>query len=206
MTARPNLGICEICTYAKIIAAKNAVKYLRCSLHDENPTKFKKYPSLPLLICDGFSQQTKKAPPDGAQPTLPQNLLQAIGGRLVIQKFVEAFYARASADELIGHLFGEDVKAGQAKQSLFMEQWLGGEPVYSQIWGHPRLRIRHFPFVIGPNHSERWLELMKEALIQSGLTTDLINEIMSRLEPLAKHMINIDDDVPRKPQTDEWMD
>ena len=203
MTARLNHGICGVCTHATIVTAKTTAEYLRCSLSDHNPTKFKKYPSLPLITCDGFSKKTKN--PATEEPTSPQSLLQAIGGKPVIHKFVEVFYANASVDELIGHLFSENVKAGQAKQSLFMEQWLGGEPVYSKIWGHPRLRIRHFPFVIGPDHAERWLKLMREALIQSGIATDLTNEITNRLKPLAKHMINIDDDVPREPQTNKWM-
>lgn len=206
MTVSSDLGICGVCTHAEIIAAKNAAEYLRCSLHDQSPAKFKKYPSLPLIACDGFSAHSKKTLSSAEQTTLPQSLLEAIGGRPMVRKFVEGFYTRASADELIGHLFGEDIKAGQAKQSLFMEQWLGGEPVYSQIWGHPRLRIRHFPFVIGPTHSERWLELMEEALLESNITVKLVNEIMARLKPLAKHMINIDDDVPREPQAKKWLD
>ncbi len=206
MTVSSDPGICGVCTHAKTIATKNAAEYLRCSLHDQNPVTFKKYPSLPLIVCSGFSEHSRKTLSSTEQTALPQSLLQAIGGRPVVQKFVEVFYTRASADELIGHLFGEDLKAGQAKQSLFMEQWLGGEPVYSQIWGHPRLRIRHFPFVIGPAHSERWLELMEEALLESSVTVKLVNELMARLKPLAKHMINIDDDVPREPQAKKWMD
>jgi hemoglobin len=206
MTVNSNLGICGVCTHAKIIAAKNAAEYLRCSLHDQNPATFTKYPSLPLIACDGFSEHSKKTLSSAEQAALPQSLLQAIGGRPVVRKFVEAFYTRASEDELIGHLFGEDLKASQAKQSLFMEQWLGGEPVYSQIWGHPRLRIRHFPFVIGPAHSERWLELMEKALLESSVTVKLVNKIMARLKPLAKHMINIDDNVPREPRAKKWMD
>lgn len=204
MTARSNRGICGVCIHAKIVTAKNTAEYLRCSLSDQNPTRFKKYPSLPLLTCDGFSKEAEYTAT--ADPAPPQNLLQAIGGRSAIQKFVELFYASASVDELIGHMFSENIKAGQAKQSLFMEQWLGGEPVYSKIWGHPRLRIRHFPFVIGPDHAERWLELMGAALLQSGITPILANEIMDRLKPLAKHMVNIDDNVPREPQANKWMD
>ena len=37
---------------------------------------------------------------------------------------------------------------GREKQRLFLSQWLGGPGAYSERWGHPRLRIRHFPFVI----------------------------------------------------------
>ena len=61
---------------------------------------------------------------------------------------VEEFYRRVEADEELRRLFPEDLTEGREKQALFLEQWLGGEPRYSELYGHPRLRMRHFPFLI----------------------------------------------------------
>jgi hemoglobin len=96
-------------------------------------------------------------------------------------------------------LFPADLAPGIERQQLFLEQWLGGPPAYSELHGHPMLRRRHFPFVIGAQHAERWLEHMRAAFEAGAVDAALLDEIMQRLEPLARHMINEGEDVPREP-------
>ena len=91
-----------------------------------------------------------------AEPLIPPRLraqrqaelLDRIGGREVIERVVDAFYDAVETDEELRPLFPEDMDDGREKQKLFLEQWLGGEPRYSEQYGHPQLRRRHFPFVI----------------------------------------------------------
>jgi truncated hemoglobin YjbI len=40
---------------------------------------------------------------------------------------------------------------------MFLEQYWGGPTTYSDERGHPRLRMRHAPFVIDPDARDRWL-------------------------------------------------
>ena len=45
-----------------------------------------------------------------------------------------------------------------------MQDW-GGPRTYSEQRGHPRLRMRHAPFVIGPLEHDAWLRRMLAALL-----------------------------------------
>lgn len=122
-----------------------------------------------------------------------------IGGREAVRLIVVDFYARVATDPLLRPLFPEDLEPGIERQQRFMEQWLGGAPLFSEAHGHPMLRRRHFPFVIGSAHALRWLEHMRGAFAASGAPEELVDEIMQRLEPLAFHMVNEGQDVPRTP-------
>lgn len=132
-------------------------------------------------------------------------LFERIGGRATIERIVEEFYDRVEQDEELRPMFPEDIKAGREKQAMFLEQWMGGEQRYSTLYGHPRLRMRHFPFVIDQRQAGRWLRHMGEALRAAGVPEPEIAEILAGLGPLAKHMVNADQDVPRQPLGDAFL-
>lgn len=138
--------------------------------------------------------------PPPRQPTTRQpGLLERIGGRAAVERVVEEFYARVEADAELRPMFPEDLSEGKRKQAMFLEQWLGGEGRYSAEFGHPRLRIRHFPFVIDQRAAGRWLRHMGEALRAAGVGEIEMAEILNGLGPLARHMVNAGQDVPREP-------
>ncbi len=124
---------------------------------------------------------------------------ERIGGRDAVHRIVEEFYARIEQDPDLRAIFPADLESGIERQKLFLEQWLGGQPLYSMTVGQPMLRRRHFPFIIGADHAARWLAHMRAAMIGAGVDEATISEIMQRLEPLAAHMVNDADDVPREP-------
>jgi len=128
-----------------------------------------------------------------------------VGGRQGIGNIVDAFYRRIEADPEMRSLYPEDLAPGREKLKLFLEQWFGGEPLYSNLYGHPRLRRRHFPFVIAELHAGRWLRYMREAMQEQGLGESELRPIFERLAPLAHHMVNANDDVPREPLGDIHM-
>ncbi len=125
-------------------------------------------------------------------------IFERIGGRETVRAIIEDFYARVEADSVLRPLFPEDLRDGIERQQLFMEQWLGGAPLFSISRGQPMLRRRHFPFVIGPEHAARWLAHMRAAF-EAHVAAQFVDEVMSRLEPLAHHMVNEGQDVPRDP-------
>ena len=127
------------------------------------------------------------------------DLWARVGGREVIERVVEEFYNRVEADPELRPLFPEDLAEGREKQAEFLEQWLGGEARYSEKYGHPRLRMRHFPFVIDQRAAGRWLRHMAESLRAAGVGESEIAEILNGLGPLARHMVNAGQDVPRAP-------
>ncbi|MCK9487341.1 MAG: globin [Dehalococcoidia bacterium] len=144
------------------------------------------------------------------QPPIPRReparrqpgLFERIGGREVVDRVATDFYDRVYQDPILRPMFPDDREAGRLKQAEFLEQWLGGAPRYSEKWGHPRLRMRHFPFVIDERSAGRWLRHMTEALRACGVGEQEVQEVLVDLGPLARHMVNADQDVPREPLGD----
>ncbi len=148
------------------------------------------------------SQSTGPLIPPRLKPQREPELFERIGGRDVIDRVVDAFYDAVETDDELRPLFPEDMDEGRAKQKLFLEQWLGGEPLYSQQYGHPRLRRRHFPFVISERAAGRWMRHMIQAFRDCGVGEPEVAELVAAFGPMAKHMVNADEDVPREPLGD----
>lgn len=130
------------------------------------------------------------------------SIFQAVGGAEGVGRIVERFYAKVEADPELRPVYPEDLEPGKEKLKLFLAQWLGGPGTYSEKYGHPRLRIRHFPFVIDEKGVGRWLRNMREAWREEGVPEEVQAVVFERLAPLAKHMANAGEDVPRTPLGD----
>ncbi|PTX60719.1 hemoglobin [Melghirimyces profundicolus] len=120
----------------------------------------------------------------------PLTIYERIGGDDAVTRIVEAFYPRVQKDPLLAPLFPEDIRPVMEKQRRFLTQFFGGPPLYSQQYGHPRLRARHLPFPITPRRAEAWLRCMAEALDEAGIEGDVREEMWSRLYFTAGHMVN----------------
>ena len=129
-----------------------------------------------------------------------------MGGREIIDDVVEHFYQLVQNNEELRSLFPSDLSEGKEKQKLFIEQWLGGESRYSDLYGHPRLRRRHFPFMITERLAGLWLRHMIESFRCCGIEEPELAEVIAIFGPMAKHMVNVDDDVPREPLENTWLD
>jgi hemoglobin len=130
---------------------------------------------------------------------------EQIGGEAGVSGLVEEFYRRVEGDPEIRSVYPEDLEPGKERLKVFLGQWLGGPPAYSQQFGHPRLRMRHFPFVIGDRHVGLWLKHMRGAVQARGVPEDVERVMFERLGPLAKHMANEGQDVPREPLTERFL-
>jgi hemoglobin len=78
--------------------------------------------------------------------------------------------------------------------ALFLVQYWGGPPTYNEQRGHPRLRMRHVPFVIGPAERDAWLRHMLEAVTHMAETTDLTvsdaEELRAYFDMAAHQLVN----------------
>jgi hemoglobin len=137
-----------------------------------------------------------------AEETAQQTLFEAIGGREGVRRLIGRFYELVAADEILRPVYPDDLGPGEEKLALFFEQWLGGPPAYSEKYGHPRLRRRHFPFQIAEVHAGRWLRNMRLAMQDSGWPREAADTALEQLGPLAHHMVNAGQDVPREPLGD----
>lgn len=113
-----------------------------------------------------------------------------MGGREGIDRLVEAFYARVEADTVLRPVYPENLEPGKTHLKLFLEQWLGGEPVYSERFGHPRLRMRHIPFRVTPEGTGHWLRNMRLAMRDCEIDDALARQVFESMGPLARHMVN----------------
>ena len=90
------------------------------------------------------------------------SLFEEVGGSQFFDRLVDRFYEGVAADDVLLPLYPEQSDLSGAKQrlTLFLQQYWGGPTTYSDERGHPRLRQRHFPFVIGERERDRWICLL----------------------------------------------
>ncbi len=63
-------------------------------------------------------------------------LFDSIGGQATADRLVDCLYARFEADHVIRSFFGGDLAPQRQRQKLFVAEWLGGPPRYSDsAWG-----------------------------------------------------------------------
>lgn len=136
---------------------------------------------------------------------MTESLFERVGRQEGVDRIVEDFYRRVEADPEIRPVYPADLEPGKAKLKLFLAQWLGGPATYTEQFGHPRLRRRHFPFVIEEKHAGRWLRHMRGAMEAEGVPAADLKLIFERLGPLAHHMVNAHEDVPREPLSNHYL-
>ena len=93
-------------------------------------------------------------------------LFERVGGEQFFIDLVERFYLGVAGDPLLRPLYQDDLTESSQHLALFLVQYWGGPGSYSQLRGHPRLRMRHAPFVIGPPERDAWLRHMLSALLE----------------------------------------
>jgi hemoglobin len=74
--------------------------------------------------------------------------------------------------------------------TLFLIQYWGGPPAYSERRGHPRLRMRHAPFTIGPTERDAWLTHMTDAVRAEPVDPAIEARLLEYFEAAAAHMVN----------------
>jgi hemoglobin len=89
---------------------------------------------------------------------------------------------------------GSETKGARERLALFLIQYWGGPDTYMQERGHPRLRMRHAPFVIGALERDHWLMHMAAAIEQTiteiddayreHVTTELANYMVNAAEAM----------------------
>ncbi len=115
---------------------------------------------------------------------MTEDQLYAAIGEEGFTRLIAAFYRRVPADDILGPMYPHDDLAG-AEERLrdFLIGRFGGPMRYVEKRGHPRLRMRHAPFVIDSRARDRWMALMTAALDE----TQLPAEARQILEPFFRH-------------------
>jgi hemoglobin len=115
----------------------------------------------------------------------------AVGGSPTFDRLVARFYEGVAGDDLLRPMYPEeDLGPAAERLRLFLEQYWGGPTTYSDTRGHPRLRMRHAPFPVGPEARDRWLAHMRVAVDSLDLPPLRRAELWDYLERAAHAMVN----------------
>lgn len=106
-------------------------------------------------------------------------------------RLVTAFYRRVPTDDLLGPMYPKEDMAG-AEQRLrdYLVYRFGGPTRYIEERGHPRLRMRHFPFPITQASRDRWMRFMDAAFKEAALPEEAEKHIREFFEGMSTFMIN----------------
>ena len=121
-------------------------------------------------------------------------LFSRVGGMPFFEELVDVFYEGVATDEVLLPLYPEqpDLSGARHRLTLFLAQYWGGPTTYMEERGHPRLRMRHFPFHVGPLERDRWLVHMAAAVerVAAPLGTDIVDDMMTYFVSAAEHLRN----------------
>lgn len=116
---------------------------------------------------------------------------EAVGGEETFRRLVHRFYQGVAEDPVLRPLYPEeDLGPAEDRLRLFLIQYWGGPNTYSQERGHPRLRMRHAPFVIGEAEHDAWLRHMRDAVDELNLPEQLEKTLWDYLIMAARSMVN----------------
>lgn len=121
------------------------------------------------------------------------SLYDRVGGRPFFEALTRRFYEGVATDPVLRPLYPDDdegMEAARLHLELFLIQYWGGPPDYNASRGHPRLRMRHAPFAIGPAERDAWLRHMTDAVNAAELSPLDQMQLMGYLTTSAHHLMN----------------
>ena len=113
-------------------------------------------------------------------------------------RLVDHFYGGVVTDPVLAPLYPpDDLDGARERLRLFLTQFWGGPQTYSEQRGHPRLRMRHAPFVIGENEREAWFRHMSAAVaaeVEGGMLSDEDEaRMLGYFAHSARFMMNVEE-------------
>jgi hemoglobin len=117
-------------------------------------------------------------------------LYEYVGGTPFFERLVDAFYDGVASDPVLRPMYPDELDESKAHLVGFLVQYWGGPTDYSDARGHPRLRMRHAPFVIDDRARDAWLAHMTAAVASSGADDVASRALLSYFASAADAMIN----------------
>ncbi len=119
-------------------------------------------------------------------------LYEYVGGDEFFVRLVDSFYEGVETDDVLLPLYPEPADLGPARRrlALFLIQYWGGPTTYLDERGHPKLRMRHFPFHIGTVERDRWVHHMLRAIERTTDDEQVRTMLTDYFVPAAEHLRN----------------
>ncbi len=118
---------------------------------------------------------------------------ETIGGNDVVKQMVERFYDLMQLEPAyagIRNVHPQSLDGSREKLFQFLSGWLGGPPLYVDVYGHPRLRARHMHVAIGESERDQWVACMTQAMHETGVEEKLRKELQQAFYKTADFMRN----------------
>jgi hemoglobin len=133
---------------------------------------------------------TTKSPPVTPSAATPY---ESLGGAARVQQLAHRFYELM--DELpeaytVRKMHPESLQGSEENLFEFLSGWLGGPSLYIAKKGHPRLRMRHNPYAIGPVERDEWMLCMTQALTEQVADVAFRGRLIDTFAQMADHMVN----------------
>jgi hemoglobin len=112
------------------------------------------------------------------------------GGQPFFDALVAQFYVGVALDPVLRPMYPDDLEESKSHLALFLGQYWGGPETYNEVRGHPRLRMRHAPFVIGRAEAEAWMLHMRAAVDAMDMAPEDRDELLDYLSMAARSLQN----------------
>ncbi len=125
----------------------------------------------------------------------PRSVYELLGGEESLRLIVDAFYDKVEADAVLRPMYPADLAESKRRLFLFLLQFFGGPARYSEERGHPRLRMRHFPFAIDRQARDHWFDHMCAAIDETGIEEPARSMMRDYFERSSAFLINRPDTI-----------
>jgi hemoglobin len=120
-------------------------------------------------------------------------LYDLLGGEEGVRALVDRFYDlmdTAPEAQDVRALHDPGLQGSREKLFMFLTGWSGGPPLYIQKFGHPKLRMRHMPFVIAERERDQWLWCMNRAIDAGDFHPAVVERLKARFSEMADFLRN----------------
>jgi hemoglobin len=117
-------------------------------------------------------------------------VFEAVGGEPFFVELVDRFYAGVEGDPVLRPIYPDELTDPKRHLAGFLAQLWGGPPRYSEERGHPRLRMRHLPFTIGPAERDAWLRHMRGAIEEMDPPAEARDALLDYFAQAADFLMN----------------
>ena len=126
-----------------------------------------------------------------------QTMIDRIGGEPRVRAMVERFYdlietVPQGRTIMEMHLKGHGLAHVRPEQFEFLSGFFGGRRYYHEKHGHMNLREIHDHVEIRTQDAEGWLELMEQAMSETGVTQPEAKQIMATFRRAALALVNVE--------------
>lgn len=121
-----------------------------------------------------------------------RTVYDVVGGMDFFVALADRFYERVKTDAVLLPLYPEpdDLPAASRRLALFLAQYWGGPHDYSEERGHPMLRARHMPYVVGELERDHWLVCMLNAVNELVVDDEIRARMTDYFVKAAEHLRN----------------